>query len=391
MCEQNNMTENNDAPEVNEQTEEKLPVDLGEETNAEDACENKEEKTEEPKKKRSIKKTVIRTLIIIAIILLLTAAVLAATVFIMRSIGEKSLKQEPIKLTPIVDSQIETLPEDGDYDVMFNGEKYSYNEDAIAFVVMGVDKESIDDVVGAGDNGQSDVVFLVVADTSDGSVDMVSVSRDAMVDVNKYTTTGVFNGVEKMQLCLAYAYGDGKEGSCENVATSVSRLFYGIPISGYAAIDLDAISVLTDAVGGVTVPAYNEEMTEKIGGTVTLTGETAEFYLRRRDVEELESNTARMQRQSYYLDAFIQKAVSQTKKDVSTPLDLYNGLDGYMVTDVTASETVYMVTEYLGGIENMTRHSVKGTVAKGESGYAEFTVDTAAMDELIIKLFYKKK
>ena len=34
---------------------------------------------------------------------------------------------------------------------------------------------------------------------------------------------------------------------------AVSRLFYGMPVAAYAALDLDAIAVLTDAVGGVEV------------------------------------------------------------------------------------------------------------------------------------------
>lgn len=384
MCEQSNTPEELKAAE---ETTEKAETS---EASVQDVTEAMSE-GEAPKKKGGAKKIILRILLIIGIFLLAAAVALAATVMIMRHIGEKSLKKEPVKISPVEDSQIETSPEDGDYTIEYNGEKYAYNENIVAFVVMGIDKEDIHEVVGAGDNGQSDVIFLVLADTADGSVDMVSVSRDTMVDVNKYTTTGQPNGVEKMQLCLAYAYGDGKHTSCENVANSVSRLFYGVPISGYVAIDLDAISVLTDAVDGVTVPAFNEELTEEIGGTVVLDGESAETYLRRRDIEKLDSNSARMKRQNYYLDAFIKKAVSQTKSDVSTPLNLYNGLEEYMVTDVSASEAVYMVTEYLGGIERMTKHAVKGTVAQGENDYAEFTVDTKAMDELIIKLFYNKK
>jgi len=385
MCEQNKAPD--EGEEIKEAEESQEPTEAVSQSAAEDTPQGEEK----PPKKGRAKKIILRILLIIGIFLLAAVVALAVTVLIMRHVGEKSLKQEPVKLSPLEDSKIETSPGDGDFTVEYKGEKYAYNENILAFVVMGIDKEDINEVVGAGDNGQSDVVFLVLADTADGSVDMVSVSRDAMVDVNKYTTTGQSNGVEKMQLCLAYAYGDGKHTSCENVVRSVSRMFYGVPISGYVAIDLDAISVLTDAVDGVTVPAFNEKMTEEIGGTVVLDGESAEEYLRRRDTEKLDSNTTRMKRQSYYLDAFIKKAVSRTKSDVSTPLDLYNGLEGYMVTDVSASEAVYMVTEYLGGIERMTRHSVKGTIAKGENDYAEFTVDTEAMDELIIKLFYNKK
>ena len=54
-------------------------------------------------------------------------------------------------------------------------------------------------------------------------------------------------------LGLAYAYGNGKDTSCQYMVDAVSRLFYGIPVNGYAAFNMETIAALNDAVGGVTV------------------------------------------------------------------------------------------------------------------------------------------
>ena len=95
-------------------------------------------------------------------------------------------------------------------------------------------------------------------DTKTGKSRLIAISRDTMTDVNVYSDLGNFIGTEKLQLCLAYTYGDGKEKSCENTVRAVSRLFYGMPVAAYAALDLDAITVLTDAVGGVEVPVTKD-------------------------------------------------------------------------------------------------------------------------------------
>lgn len=127
----------------------------------------------------------------------------------------------------------------------------------------------------------------------------------------------------KLQLCLAYTYGDGKEKSCENTVRAVSRLFYGMPVAAYAALDLDAIAVLTDAVGGVEVTVTKDltiqDPSLKEGERKVLTGEQAQWYVRSRLVEEKEAtadaNSDRIERQKQYLAAFGGKAAEQFRKN----------------------------------------------------------------------------
>ena len=134
-----------------------------------------------------------------------------------------------------------------------------------------------------GENGQADALVFVVLDSESGKVLFVNISRDSMVEVNKYNVKGQYLGTEEMQVCLSYAYGDGKEQSCMNTVESVSRLMYGMPIHAYAAIDYEGIEVLNDVFGGVTAQVL-EDLTFvnpalQEGKIVTLDGQQAHSYV----------------------------------------------------------------------------------------------------------------
>lgn len=325
--------------------------------------------------------------VLLSLLALILIAVIAGVIAfnVMYHKGKTSLSNEVISVTAPEGVEIE----DNGAQVYYNGRKYRFNQNIVTFLLMGTDKKSIYEQEGAGYNGQADAIYLLAADTATGEVDLISLSRDSMTNVSIYSAEGAFVRDEEMQLCLAYAYGDGRESSCENMKKSVSHLMYGVPINGYLAIDLSAIPVLNDAVGGVSVPEYTADMTAPTGRTVTLYGQKAEEYLRARNKELVDSNNARMDRQRAYISAFVAKAVEKTRQDISTPLDLFNSLTEYMVTDITADEVTYMAANYLDGVAGMQMHSVAGEVVKGEE-YAEFIVDKGALYELILEVFYEE-
>lgn len=280
--------------------------------------------------------------------------------------------------------------------VIYNGEKYCYNENVINILCMGIDtsiEETGDDTIG--ENGQADVLFLVVLDQETGEMSLINISRDTMIDVDKYNVYNQYLGTENMQICLAYAYGDGQEGSCLNVSRSVSRLLYGMPVHAYAALEYEGISVLNDSVGGVTVTVL-EDLTSsdpalEEGATVTLTGQQAETYVRTRDTEVLDSNNARMARQRQYLLAFMNKTLEETKSDISFPFSLYQIVSDYMVTDIGTSEVTYLASLALGnGFSEGDIYPVSGEIVMGET-YAEFYPDEEALYELILDVFYNKE
>lgn len=361
---------------------------------ASDSETDKNKKDKKDRKRRKNKGGGKKKILFIILGFLVFFIVSVIAVFMVMSInGKNQLKKN--KTTASVTVPEEAQTENEGQIVVYNGQKYCYNDNVIDILCMGVDKsiqETSDENIG--ENGQADVIIMAVLDSETGHLSLINISREAMVDVNQYNVKGKFLGTENMQICLSYAYGDGKERSCMNTAESVSRLLYGMPVHAYAALDLDGIGVLNDAVGGVSVEVL-EDLTGsnaalEAGKTVTLTGDLAHTYVRSRNSEVLESNNMRMERQKQYLNAFLQKAISETKSDVSVPLNLYQAAADYMVTDISSSEITYLASLVVkNGISGGDMLTVPGEVRDGGK-YAEFIPDDQKLFELILDVFYKK-
>lgn len=341
---------------------------------------------------RKKKGPLIAVLVILGILVLLLATAVGAYFYLNKK-GEAQLKKN--QSIASITAPEEASSEDDGKMIVYNGAKYKYNEDNINILFMGVDRDMQDTGEKViGENGQADVLIWAALDSKTGHLSLINISRDAMVDVNKYNVEDKYLGTDKMQLCLAYSYGDGKEKSCENTLQSVSRLMYGMPVNAYVAIDYSAIAPLNDAIGGVTVNVL-EDLTQsdsalKAGETVTLHGEQAQTYVRSRNTEVLDSNNQRMERQKQYIDAFLQQAISQTKKNPTLPVTLYNDVSDYMVTNISASEVTHLATLMIqNGVSGGDILTVPGEVTQGDV-YAEFNPDDKELYKLILSVFYKE-
>ena len=346
-------------------------------------------KQKAPRKKKG---PLIAVLIIFGILVLLLVTAVGAYFYLNKK-GEAQLKKN--QSIASITAPEEASSEDDGKTIVYNGAKYKYNEDNINILFMGVDRDMQDTGEKViGENGQADVLIWAALDSKTGHLSLINISRDAMVDVNKYNVEDKYLGTDKMQLCLAYSYGDGKEKSCENTLQSVSRLMYGMPVNAYVAIDYSAIAPLNDAIGGVTVNVL-EDLTQsdsalKAGETVTLHGEQAQTYVRSRNTEVLDSNNQRMERQKQYIDAFLQQAISQTKKNPTLPVTLYNDVSDYMVTNISASEATHLATLMIqNGVSGGDILTVPGEVTQGDV-YAEFNPDDKELYKLILSVFYKE-
>ena len=230
---------------------------------------------------------------------------------------------------------------------------------------------------------------MLAVDTVTGETDVIAISRDIYSDIGIYSADGKYAGTEKAQLCLAYAYGDGMEKSCTNTVDAVSRLFYNLPINSYFAMDMYAICDLNDAVGGVSVELFDGYIGPlgQAHDRIRLYGEDALSYLQSRDVYELESSVERMDRQIHYLERFSTSAIRMTKKDLTTPVKLFNIVKDNSVTDLTASKISALgYTVATAGDEVGFRKVPGQVVHNGE--YAEYVVEEQAMLELILDIYY---
>ena len=340
------------------------------------------------KKEKKKKKLWLKILIgiLIGLIVLILSGII--TLFVLINVGKGAMLDANKTAIINVPTYVQQVEQDGKT-IVYNGKTYKYNEAITSILFMGIDRDQFaDDDENLGTNGDADALMLLTYDTSNGNTDLISISRDTMADIDVYSKDGTYIGIEKQQICLAYAYGDGKETSCTNQVNAVSRLFYNIPISSYLSMDLDAVSVLNDAVGGVTVtsPQTFKEFTK--GETVTLYGESAETFVRNRDTSVLDSNNSRMERQRVYIESFFKTLAAGTKENLMLPVDLFNAASPYTVTNIDIPKVTYLASNILEkDFSEIEMQNVPGEVVQGEV-YAEYHLDQEKFFEMFLNVYY---
>lgn len=275
--------------------------------------------------------------------------------------------------------------------IFYNGKEYVYNKNRINILFMGIDKDaevSLSNMPGT--SGQADCIMVISLDKSSETARILQVSRDTMTDVDLYDVSGRYYTTVQAQIATQYAYGNGVQSSCFAMKKTVSELLYDLPIDGYLSLNLSAISILNDAVGGVTL-TVPEDYTDidpafTAGATITLSGEQAEKYVRKRDITVLGSNNGRMRRQMQYIPALLQAVRQKVGSGGNYYKVLEPILEPYMATDLSADQF-----NWLGKYEfqeDQTEY-LQGEMKQGE--HDEFYADEENLQELLIKMFYKEK
>ncbi len=282
--------------------------------------------------------------------------------------------------------------------IEYDGHKYKYNENVVSIAFMGIDQETLQtsdetDFVGAAD---ADIVFAV--DTQSGKASAIAIPRDTMVDVDMYMDSGTLIETQKTQLCLAYAYGDGRELSCKNTVNSISRVLYNVPINKYFALDLDGIAALNDAIGGVTIDSSLYDFKDegiKVGDEVVLKGDMAEKYVRQRNMDTVDASINRTDRQVQYVKAYTKQLVPAVMNDFSVISKLYNEAQKYSQSDIKLDNATYLGSLLLSkGITDFESYRLKGTFGESadpvlpDVAHAEFTPDEDYLMQTILKVFY---
>ena len=354
------------------------------------------EKSEDlkPKKKKN-KALKVFTIIAIVIIVLLIAAAITLGILIARGRNAALNGNKDVQVDVPETFNVESTAEvNGSY-VYHDGKKYQYNDKVTTVLFAGIDKRTYEHEEGVyGTGGKADCIFVMALDTESGNYKLMAVSRDSMVDVDITGSAGLYHGTDKMQICLAYAYGDGKEKSAESLKRAVSRLFFGIPVNSYVAFDLDVIPILNEQVGGVKV-TVNEDLSKYDpalyeGAEVTLNDTQAEIFVRRRDIyADANQNNLRMERQKIFLTSFLKQTLKLTKEDFSVPLNMYNICSGNMQTDIDASMIAYYTSIFLKSGFDSDKNMLKVPGETTTDGtLAQYYVDTDKFFEIILDTYY---
>lgn len=277
--------------------------------------------------------------------------------------------------------------------IIRDGVKYYPRKDLCTVLIMGVDKEGVVAESAEPNHGNAvDMIALMVFDPKDQAVDLLCLNRDTMVEMPKLNEYGRQTGTRIAQLAISHTYGRGMEDSCNNTKTTVSNLLRGITIDYYVAMNLDAVSILNDAVGGVTVNVTDDfsEVDSSIKkGIMTLYGDQAVAYVQSRKNVANQLNLSRMERQKEYMRGFVQAIRNKAEESENAIISAYTDAQPYMVTDITVPIIMRLSEDY-GEYELRDVLSLKGENVRGKNHY-EYYVDEDALEELVLERFFEVK
>lgn len=274
--------------------------------------------------------------------------------------------------------------------ITYNGKKYQYNSDLRTMLFLGVDKDEVVTVrENTGRSGQSDCLILLVLDTENKTTTLLEISRDSMADVKIYGIDGDYMATETAQIATQYAYGDGEKRSCQLTRNAVSNLLYDIPIHDYLSLNMAGIVPIVDQIGGVTITITEDQTAIDpvlvSGATVTMDGILAEKYIRSRDTSVLGSNEQRMERQTQFVQALLEKIKSTEDGGNAMLHQFWQAGQPYITTDLSLN-MLEKISSYDMDPQIL---KVPGEVQAGAE-HDEFHVDDAELQELIIRIFYRE-
>ena len=146
-----------------------------------------------------------------------------------------------------------------------------------------------------GEAGQADCIMLLSLDKETKEARIWQISRNTMTQVDLCDVNGDVYNAMNTQLATQYAYCIGSRSCWGHRKNSKKPCMIFLPIDGYFSLSVDGISLINDAIGGVTVPMTeaDEAMDPsfKAGTEVLLKGEKAEAYVRSRDLNTFDSST----------------------------------------------------------------------------------------------------
>ena len=324
-----------------------------------------------------------------------TAAILAVVLVLLAGMlllqRWENTQDAPVS-SPGPSSAVEAdAPVDGREITYYNGTAYAKRENLETVLLLGVDKFEGETPEGYLNNQQADFLLLLVMDKENETCTPIQLNRDTMTQIQILGVTGEPAGTFTGQLALAHTYGSGEEDSCENTVLAVENLLYGVGIDHYVSLTMDGVTLLNDLVGGVTVEVLDDfsgiDDSLVQGETVTLQGQQVLTYVRSRGGMEDSSNLHRMERQRQYLSALQQQLKQASQQDSGFTLDALLQLNEYMVSDCTVNQlsdlgdslAAYQVSDIL---------TTAGDALEGEE-FMEFTVDEAALQQLVMEVFYE--
>ena len=278
--------------------------------------------------------------------------------------------------------------------VYLKNEPYLWKESMTNWVIIGLDRNGTMEPSDAYYNtDQADFILVVSVDDEAKKVSFVQINRDTMTRVSRLGVTGEKYEIATEQIALSHTYGDGMATSCLNTTEAVSKFLKGLKTDRYVCVTMEAVPVLTDALGGVDVTLdgdYHElDETYSEGKTVRMDGDRAMAFIRARAEMDDPTNVARMGRQKLFMNSALERLKGREDFSTDFALSLYEKLNPYMITDASTGDIKTLadcVREYSHG----PIRTPEGRSEVGEE-FMEFYADDDDLSGIIAEIFCDKK
>lgn len=226
-------------------------------------------------------------------------------------------------------------------------DKAEAGEETLNILLMGVDKRE-------HDSGRADTLILMSLNPNTNSMQQISIPRDTYTDIIGHGTTDKINH--------AYAFG----GTDMQVATVEN--FLDIELDYYVKINMEGLSELVDAVGGITVnnpiewtdtgnDGYKKGY-HYAKGPIELNGEQAMGFVRMRK-QDPEGDAGRNKRQRLAIEAIIDKGASVGS--VTRIDDILQVLGDNVSTNMSFDEMKNIFKNYKDTRNSQTSYQIQGS------------------------------
>ena len=278
--------------------------------------------------------------------------------------------------------------------ITYKGITYVPKGNLETYLFAGIDSlDKVKELTEYDGTGQCDVLIVLVRDRSTDTCKLLTIDRNTMTPVRSLEDDGTYIDTTEIQISLAHAMSLDHKTRAENTVDAVSTLLGGHSIDGYAMVNMSAIQLVNDMVGGVTLTVledFPDSDTLIKGNTVTLMGNDAYRYIHDRKTVADGLNQNRMERQAQYEAAFKPAFRAKCNEDQTFPLDVYHALEEYMTTNISAKKFSRLAL-LLSDETDEEKISIDGTYDFDEDGWQTFTPDKDSLQEAILSLFYKEK
>ena len=226
---------------------------------------------------RRHKKSTGRTLLIAVILI----AVIGGGLFAVSYFEKREQSREAEAISTSEAASVQPLQ------LYYGGRWYRLRDGLETCLLLGIDKFS--DYLGTFNEGdlvndlQSDVLILMIEDKTAGTWTALQLNRDTMCEIRRLGYSGEKTGTRFQQLALSHTYGTGGEDSCLNTRKTVSDFLYGLKIDYYVALNMDAVGILTDSVGGVKVNVTDDFSALSVKACNSV-GSEGDFDIVKRDI-----------------------------------------------------------------------------------------------------------